>query len=80
MPSRAENNHNAHWNEVTIVTCRNSRLSETLHSVRKLEVTLTELQYHTVFVMQEVQYERSVEVDFSVIFVLHSYRINNYFL
>lgn len=41
-----------------------------LYSVRKLEATLTELQYHTVIVMQKVQYRRSVEVESSVIFVL----------
>jgi len=59
MPSRAENDHNARWNDIINVTCGNSMLSK---SVRKIEVTLTELKYHMVIVMQRVQHEKSVEV------------------
>lgn len=54
MPGRAEHDHNANW--LWDNQCDAQSL-ETWHlySVRKLEATLTELQYHTEIVMQKVQ-------------------------
>lgn len=49
--------------EILNVTCINLSLSKTLYSARELEVTLTELQYHTVIPMQKVQYERSDDME-----------------
>lgn len=36
MPGSAENNHDAHWNEINNVTCGNSRLSETSTECEKM--------------------------------------------
>lgn len=59
------------------MTCINLSLSKTLYSARELEVTLTELQYHTVIPMQKVQYERSDEMESFICSVQFSLDVHN---